>query len=154
MRLEGKVAVITGSATGIGRACAKRMATEGAAVVIDFTEGQQEKAKQLVAEIERDGGRATAVSANVCERNDVQHLVDTAVKTFARVDVIVNNAGIEQEKPFIDMPDDVWHAVLDVNFTGPFLCSQIAARQMIAQGGGRIINISSPIARLKAAYAC
>jgi glucose 1-dehydrogenase len=144
MRLEGKVAVITGSATGIGRACAKKMASEGAAVTIDYIEGQREKAEELVAQIESDGGRAVAVQANVCKSGDVSTLIETAIRTFSRIDVMVNNAGIEEEKPFVDMPEDVWHKVLETNLTGPFLCSQIAARKMIGQGqGGRIINISS-----------
>lgn len=139
-----KVAIITGSATGIGRACASTLAKEGAGVVIDYIDGQQEQAQGFVAQIERDGGRAIAVKADVSDASDVASLIEAAVNTYGRLDILVNNAGIEQEMPFVETSDETWHRILGVNLTGPFLCSKAAARQMIAQGqGGRIINISS-----------
>lgn len=144
MRLKNKVAVVTGSATGIGRACALRMAGEGAAVIVDYVDTQSDQAEELVSEIEKDGGRARAVRADVSKPRDVQHLVDEAVKAFERVDIMVNNAGIEKEAAFVDTSLESWENIIGVNLTGPFLCSQTAAKQMIAQGqGGRIINISS-----------
>ncbi len=146
MRLQGKVAVITGSATGIGLAIAQVMAREGAAVVIDYvgSEHEQEQAAQAVQGIERDGGKALAVRADVSKQEDVQNLVDQAVGAFGRLDIMVNNAGIEQEHPFLETPLEVWDRVIAVDLTGPWLGSQVAARQMVKQGdGGRIINISS-----------
>lgn len=120
------------------------MAKEGASVVIDYIDTQRADAEKLVSQIEDAGGRATAVKADVSKANDVKKLVEEAVKTYAGLDVIVNNAGIEKEAPFIDTSEELWERIIGVNLTGPFLCSQIAARQMIAQGrGGRIINISS-----------
>ncbi len=146
MRLQGKVAVITGSATGIGLAIAQVMAREGAAVVIDYvgSEHEQEQAAQAVQGIERDGGKALAVRADVSKQEDVQNLVAQTVGAFGRLDIMVNNAGIEQEHPFLEMPLEVWDKVIAVDLTGPWLGSQLAARQMVKQGhGGRIINISS-----------
>jgi len=144
MRLQGKVAVITGSATGIGLATAQVMAREGAAVVIDYIAGEQDEADKRVRQIEQSGGKAIAVQADVSKQEDVQNLVDRAVQTFGRLDIMVNNAGVEQEKPFLEMPLEVWNWVIAVDLTGPWLGSQIAARQMVKQGdGGRIINISS-----------
>ncbi len=144
MRLQNKVAVITGSATGIGLATAQAMAREGAAVVIDYIAGEQDEADKRVRQIEQSGGKAIAVQADVSKQEDVQNLVDRAVQTFGRLDIMVNNAGVEQEKPFLEMPLEVWNWVIAVDLTGPWLGSQIAARQMVKQGdGGRIINISS-----------
>jgi len=144
MRLQNKVAVITGSATGIGLATAQAMAREGAAVVIDYIAGEQDEADKRARQIEQSGGKAIAVQADVSKQEDVQNLVDRAVAAFGRLDIMVNNAGIEQEHPFLEMPLEVWNKVISVDLTGPWLGSQIAARQMVKQGdGGRIINISS-----------
>jgi len=144
MRLQGKVAVITGSATGIGLAIAQVMAREGAAVVIDYVGHEQQQADQAVKGIEQSGGKALAVQADVSTQDDVQNLVDQTVRQFGRLDIMVNNAGIEQEHPFLETPLEVWDKVIAVDLTGPWLGSQIAARQMVKQGdGGRIINISS-----------
>jgi len=144
MRLQDKVAIITGAATGIGLAIAQVMAREGAAVVIDCIEGQQDEADKRVRGIGQDGGRAIAVQADVATQQGVQNLVDQAVRRFGRLDILVNNAGIEQEHPFLETPLEVWTNVIAVDLTGPWLGSQIAARQMVKQGeGGRIITISS-----------
>jgi len=144
MRLQHKVAVITGSATGIGLATAQAMAREGAAVVIDYIEGEQDEADKRARQIEQSGGKAIAAQADVSKQEDVQALVDRAVAAFGRLDIMVNNAGIEQQHPFLEMPLDVWNKIIAVDLTGPWLGSQIAARQMVKQGdGGRIINISS-----------
>ncbi len=144
MRLQGKVAVITGAATGIGLAIAQVMAREGAAVVIDYIDGQQDEADKRARGIGQDGGKAIAVQADVATQQGVQNLVDQAIRQFGRLDIMVNNAGIEQEHPFLETPLEVWNKVIAVDLTGPWLGSQIAARQMVKQGdGGRIINISS-----------
>ncbi len=143
MRLSQKVAIVTGAVTGIGRALAVTMAREGAAVAVDYR-GHEDEANALVDELGRRGGRALAVHADVTRAEDVEQLVEQTVAAFGRLDVMVNNAGVEEKHPFLETPHAVWDKVLAVNLTGPWLCSQAAARQMAAQGaGGRIINISS-----------
>lgn len=143
MRLQGKVAVVTGAATGIGRAIAARFAREGAAVVIDYI-GQPEVARDAQNDIAAFGGKCIAVAADVSQPDQVHSLIEATVKSFGRLDIAVNNAGIEKKMPFVDYPLEALRKILDVNLVGPFLVSQAAARQMIRQGnGGRIINISS-----------
>jgi glucose 1-dehydrogenase len=143
MKLEGKVAIVTGGATGIGRAIATRFAQEGAAVTIDYA-GRPDPAAAVLQAIEHAGGRALAVDADVSRSDDVARLVQQTVEKWGKLDILVNNAGIEEKHPFLEMPEDVWHKVIAVNLTGPWLCSQAAAKQMAQQGnGGRIINISS-----------
>lgn len=144
MRLEGKVAAITGAATGIGNGIANVFAGEGAAVVIDYVHGQENDANAAVDTITKAGGKAAAVEADVTDPTQVQALVDAAVQKFGKLDIFINNAGIEKKVPFVDVPLDLWNKIIAVNLTGPFLCAQAAAKQMIKQGnGGRIINISS-----------
>ena len=144
MQLQNKVAIVTGAATGIGEAIAIQMAREGAAVTIDYIAGQQDKANEVVTRIKKDGGNAIAVEVDVTKEDQVKNLIMQTARTFGRLDILVNNAGVEREHPFLEMPLDVWNWVLAVDLTGPWLCSQAAARQMVKQGdGGRIINISS-----------
>ena len=143
MRLENKVAIITGGDTGIGEAITTCFAKEGARVVIDYR-GDRAPATQLVNEIENFGGEAHAVDADVTIPGDVDRLIEEAVSRFGGVDIIVNTAGVEEQHPFLEMPLESWNKVISVNLTGPWLCSQAAAKQMVRQKrGGRIINISS-----------
>ncbi len=143
MRLQNKVAIVTGSATGIGKAIAIKMAGEGAAVVIDYV-GKPDNAGLVVQQIESNGGKALAVDADVSKMDQVQHLVQQSVEKFGRLDIMVNNAGIEEKHPFLETSLDLWNKVIAVNLTGPWIGSQVAAQQMVKQGGGgRIINISS-----------
>ncbi len=143
MQLKDKVAVVTGSSSGIGKGIALEFAREGAAVVVNY-HSHPEGAEEVVSSISDGGGQAVAVQADVSRADDVQKLVDAAVQQFGGLDVMVNNAGIEKKVPFLDTPLDLWNEVIGVNLTGPFLGCQIAARQMVKQGrGGRIINISS-----------
>lgn len=144
MRLDNKVAIVTGSATGIGKAIVQQYAQDGAAVVVDYVGPQSEQATQLVDDLCRQGAKALAVAADIAKQSDIQNLVAATVKQFGRLDIMVNNAGIEKRMPFVDIPLELWNKVIAVDLTGAFLCSQEAARQMIKQGqGGRIINISS-----------
>jgi len=144
MRLQEKVAIITGSATGIGKAMAQAMAREGAAVVINYIGHQQDAANGIVHDIAQAGGKALAVAADVSQLDQVQNLVAQTVHTFGRLDIMVNNAGIEEKHPFLEMPLEVWNKIIAVDLTGPWLGSQAAAQQMVTQGeGGRIITISS-----------
>ena len=141
MRLQGKVAAITGGALGIGRATAQLFAAEGAAVAVGdvLIEAAEAVAKTIVA----NGGRAIAMRVDVGEAAEVQACVDRVVTEFGRLDVMFANAGIAHSAPFLEHPESQWHRVLRVNLTGVFLCGQIAARQMVRQGGGRIIATAS-----------
>ncbi len=143
MRLENKVAVVTGSSLGIGKAIALAFAREGAAVTIDYRKHSDE-ADAVVEEIEGFGGRALAVQADVSVPEDVKGLIQKTMDEFGRLDVMVNNAGIEEKMPFLETPLDVWNKTLAVNLTGAWLGCQEAAKQMVTRGGGgRIINVSS-----------
>ncbi|HEY1793633.1 MAG TPA: SDR family oxidoreductase [Opitutaceae bacterium] len=143
MSLKGKVAIITGAATGIGRAIATRFAKEGASVVIDYV-GKDDVANETSAAVAQVGGRYVAIKADVADQAQVQALIDGAVRSFGRLDIVVNNAGIEKKAPFVDFSAGDLQRIMAVNLVGPFLVAQAAARQMIKQGGGgRIINISS-----------
>ncbi|HVA89997.1 MAG TPA: SDR family oxidoreductase [Chloroflexota bacterium] len=115
----------------------------GAAVTIDYI-GKPDNARQVVGQIEQGGGKALAVEANIADLDQVKLLVARTVQIFGRLDIMVNNAGIEEKHPFLEAPFALWRTIITVNLTGPWLCSQVAARQMVTQGnGGRIINISS-----------
>lgn len=143
MRLENKVAIVTGSASGIGRGIVECFAREGAAVTIDYR-GKADDANAMVQHIEDAGGRAIAVQADVTIPDQVAALIQQTVDKFGRLDIFVNNAGMERKVPFVEIPLDLWQQTIAVDLTGPFICAQAAAKQMIAQGGtGRIINISS-----------
>jgi glucose 1-dehydrogenase len=143
MDLTSKVAIVTGSATGIGKACAQAMARAGASVSIDYV-GNPANAQSVVDEIKQAGGRALAIEADVSKQDQVQNLVDATVREFGRLDIMQNNAGWEKKVPFLEMPLETYQQVIDINLTGTWLGSQIAARQMVKQGdSGRIINTSS-----------
>jgi glucose 1-dehydrogenase len=143
MRLQDKVAIVTGAGTGIGQAIAVRFAREGAAVVVDYI-GKPDVAAQTQEQISSFGGRSVAIAADISKPDQVQNLIDGAVKAFGKLDIVVNNAGVEKKAAFVDYPLEELQKILAVNLIGPFLVSQAAARQMIRQGqGGRLINISS-----------
>jgi glucose 1-dehydrogenase len=143
MKLQGKVAIVTGAATGIGKAIVSGMAKEGASVVIDYV-GDPKLANGVVQSIQNTGGKAMAIEADVSDPDQVNSLVQLCLKTMGRLDILVNKAGIEYKYPFTEFPFDKWQKVIAVDLTGPFLCAQAAAKAMIQQGnGGRIINISS-----------
>jgi glucose 1-dehydrogenase len=139
--LEGKVAIVTGASSGIGYAIAQLFAKHGAAVAINYL-AHADEAKKLVAEIEAAGGRALALKGDVSDAQDVEALVATTVETFGRLDVLVNNAGIEQHTPLLEIAEEDWDRTIAVNLKGPFLCTQAAAKRM-QKDGGSIVNISS-----------
>jgi 2-deoxy-D-gluconate 3-dehydrogenase len=141
-RFEGKVVLITGSTSGIGKELAIGFGKEGADVVINGR--NLENAKAVAKEIENLGVRSMAVGADVSIGQDVTRMVEEVIQSFGRIDVLVNNAGInlfilEAEK----IKEEGWDQVIDVNLKGVFLCCQAAGKKMIEQGGGKIINISS-----------
>jgi NAD(P)-dependent dehydrogenase (short-subunit alcohol dehydrogenase family) len=141
MRLKGRVAAITGGALGIGRATGLLFAAEGATVALGDVEIGS--ADAVVKEIVERGGRAIAVGVDVGDAGEVQGFVDRVVTEFGRLDVMFANAGIAYSAPFLEHPEAQWHRVLRVNLTGVFLCCQAAGRQMVRQGGGRIITTAS-----------
>ncbi|HEY1799835.1 MAG TPA: SDR family oxidoreductase [Terriglobales bacterium] len=143
MRLKDRVAIVTGAATGIGQAIAVGLASEGAAVVVDYV-GKGQLANETLQKIASTGAQGISVEADVSDPAQVQKLVEQAVGKFGKLDILVNNAGIEFKRPFLEFPFDLWQKIIAVDLTGPWLCAQAAARQMVKQGnGGRIINISS-----------
>jgi glucose 1-dehydrogenase len=143
MKLQNKVAIVTGAATGIGKAIATTMAAEGASVVIDYV-GDATLANAAVQAIQTAGGKVVACQADVSNPDQVGQLIQKAIDTFGRLDILVNNAGLEYKHPFPEFPFELWQKIIAVDLTGPFLCAQAAAKAMILQGtGGRIINISS-----------
>jgi NAD(P)-dependent dehydrogenase (short-subunit alcohol dehydrogenase family) len=142
MRLQGRVAAITGGALGIGRATALLFAEEGATVALGDV--QLEAAQEVAREITRRGGRAIAIGLDVGDAAQVQAFVDRVAGELGRLDVMFANAGIAHSAPFLEHPEAQWQRVLRVNLTGVFLCCQAAARQMVRQGGGgRIITTAS-----------
>jgi len=143
MRLQDKVAFITGANSGIGKAIAERFAAEGAHVAVNYLPGGTRDA-DAAAEVAMFGATGIAVGGDVSKRADVERMMAEVVAKFGRIDIAVNNAGIEIKKPFLDVTDDEWNLVLGVNLFGAFLVHQTAARQLVKQGqGGKLINISS-----------
>ncbi len=143
LALDGKVAVVTGAARGIGRAIALKLAERGCDVVI--SDILEDAAQDTAAEIEKLGRKSLAVRTNVADSADADRLVRETVAAFGRVDILVNNAGITRDGLLIRMKDDDWKKVLEVNLTGTFYCLRAAAKQMMKQRSGRIINIASVV---------
>ena len=144
-RLAGKIALVTGGNTGIGRGVALAYADEGADVAIAWI-AREPEARSLVAEVERRGRRALAVRCDVTREADVQGLVQGVVERFGRLDVLVNNAGIQRAQPITEMTVDDWERMMAVHLRGAFLCSREAARVMMPRKSGRIIILSSQLA--------
>jgi len=132
--LHGQAALVTGAATGIGRACALALAAAGADVVVNYLD-QPEKATEVVAEITGQFGvRSLAVQADISSETDVERLFAAAVKGFGRLDILVSNAGIQADAKFADMSLRKWQQVIDVNLTGAFLCARAAVREFLRRG--------------------
>lgn len=143
MLLQGKSMVVTGGNSGIGEAIVLAAAAEGANVVIDYVAHPEETAG-LVSKIEAAGGRAVGVQADVSKADDLHRMIQTAVDSFGRLDVLVNNAGIENRTSLLDTTEPDFEKVVAVNMKSAFFGSQAAAKQFIKQGdGGLIINVSS-----------
>ena len=144
MLLEGRKAIVTGASSGIGKATAHRLAAEGARVCLNYySEADKASAEQGVKEIGKAGGQAIALQADVGSEDDVIHLVSAAAKELGGLDLLVNNAGIENQVALTEMPLASWERVLHTNLTGAFLCLREAAKLMIAAKGGVIVNVSS-----------
>jgi glucose 1-dehydrogenase len=143
MRLNGKVALVTGSSQGIGRGIARRFAAEGARVVINYSRNP-EPAREALAEIESAGGTGIVLQADLGSVSDVQKLVGATITTLGRVDILVNNAGIEKHAAFWDVTEEDYDRVLDVNLKGTFFATQAVVRYLReTKQPGKVINISS-----------
>jgi len=146
-QLQGKIAIVTGASNGIGRGIAEAFAAEGAKTVL--VARRTALLEEVAAGIKRDGGEALALAADLTREDAIAELFATVQKTFGRLDVLVNNAGIATHRETEDITLDYWRAALDINITAPFLCSREAIRIMKAQTpqGGRIINVGSVSAK-------
>jgi NAD(P)-dependent dehydrogenase (short-subunit alcohol dehydrogenase family) len=142
MRLQDKVAVITGAASGMGLAMAQLFTKEGAKVIA--ADWNVERLDAAVASIKKDGGTIVGVQGNIADQATAEHLVDFAFDTYGRLDILCNNAGVMDYMHGVgEMPDDIWRRVLGINLDGPMFTSRRAVPRMIAQGGGSIINTAS-----------
>ena len=145
-KLQGKSALVTGSRRGIGRAIALELAREGADVAINDVDGA-EAAEAVAAEARALGVRSIVAMGDVSRGADAQRIVDATAEAFGRLDVLVNNAGVESIVPFLELTEAEWDRVTAINLKGEWLCAQAAARRMVAQGGSRrggaIVNIGS-----------
>lgn len=140
--LENKVAIVTGASRGIGKAIAITYARYGANVVVNYC-GSKEKAEEVVNLISKEGKKAVAYQADVADAKAVEQMFEFAIKEFGRVDILVNNAGITRDNLILKMSQEEFDAVIDTNLKGAFHCLKQAARIMLKQKSGRIINISS-----------
>jgi 3-oxoacyl-[acyl-carrier protein] reductase len=140
--LDGKIAVVTGAAKGIGKAIAVKLAGQGATVIINYN-GSDSQAAKVVKEIEEKGGKAEAIQCNVSEYESVGVFLEGVIKKYGKLDILVNNAGITRDNLLMKMSEEDFDAVIDTNLKGVFNCMKHVARQMIKQRSGRIINISS-----------
>ena len=142
MELKDKVAVVTGSSRGIGKAIALKLASLGAKVVVNYLTSGAEAAKVAEA-IQSQGGEAMMVKADVRDSQAVEAMFQEVVRQWGKVDILVNNAGINKDRLIARMSDEAWDAVINTNLRGTYLCTKFALRSMLGQGWGRIINITS-----------
>lgn len=140
--LSGKVALVTGAGRGIGRAIALKLAELGATVLVNYN-GSSEKAKEVVEEIERNGGSAEAVGCNVADHTACGQMIKSAVEKYSHVDILVNNAGITRDNLIMRMTEEEYDSVLDIDLKGVFNTMKHLSRYLLKQRGGKIINISS-----------
>lgn len=141
MRLEGKVAIVTGGGTGIGRGIALLFAKEGAKVVVAGR--RKEPLDETVAAIKKDGGEAIAIQTNVSSSDEVSQMVETTLKTYGKVDILINNAGVYIPHDLLSATEDEWNTVINIDLKGVWLCSRTVLPHMIKSQKGKIVNIAS-----------
>lgn len=142
MKLKDKIALVTGSSRGVGRAVALGFAKQGANVIVNYTSNEN-AANGVVAAIQSMGGKAISVKADVAQKPEAENLVNSAIDAFGRLDILVNNAGFTRPAMMIKMTEDQWDQVVDIHLKGAFLCAQAAGLQMKEQKSGKIINVTS-----------
>lgn len=142
--LSGKIALVTGASRGIGAAVALRLAADGAAVAVNYA-GSHEAANDVVARIQSAGGRAIALQADISDPAACGELIARTVEEFGRLDILVNNAGITRDGLLVRMSDDDWNAVIDTNLSGVFSLTRAAAKVMMKQRTGSIVNVTSVV---------
>ena len=139
--VKNKVAIVTGARRGMGRTHALALAKAGAKVVV--SDISQEDCQIVVKEIEKAGGEAIAIKCDVSKKEEVDNMVKATVDKWEKVDILINNAGVCQFKPFLELTEQEWDRTIDINLKGYFLCSQAAAKEMVRQKSGAIVNIAS-----------
>ncbi|MEJ1517180.1 3-oxoacyl-[acyl-carrier-protein] reductase [Bacillus cereus] len=144
MKLEHKVAIVTGASRGIGKAIALELARNGSDVVINYS-GNEEAAKNVAKEVEKLGRKALVIKANVAVVSEVEEMFKETISAFGKVDVLVNNAGITRDNLMMRMKEEEWDAVINTNLKGVYNCMKAATRPMMRQKSGRIVNISSVV---------
>lgn len=144
MSAERKIALVTGSSRGIGKAIALELGKHGCDVIVNYS-SSEEAAAQVVNDIKSSGADAISVKGNVSSSDDVKALFKAATDRFGRVDIVVNNAGITRDTLLLRMKEQQWRDVIDLNLTAVFLCTQAAAKLMLKQRSGRIVNIASVV---------
>ena len=142
VRLDGQVVIVTGASRGIGKAIAEMFGREGAKIVVNYNTSDKQ-AQAVANRIVDHGGEAICAQADVSKSEEVKRMIETTVKTYGRIDVLVNNAGVLITKDFFDTNEDEWDKTIDVNLKGAYLCSKEVAPIMLKQKKGKIINISS-----------
>lgn len=141
-KFKGKTVMITGSAKGIGRSTALMFAGEGANIIINYLSSEL-LANQLVKELETMGSLAIAIKGDITVEDDVENIVSSAISKFGQIDILVNNAGFAKDMPILERSVEDWNKTLGVNLIGPYFCIKHVSRNMLENGGGKIINISS-----------
>jgi 3-oxoacyl-[acyl-carrier protein] reductase len=142
MKLNDKVALVTGASRGLGKAIALQLANDGAQVVVNFA-ASADKAAEVVSTIQSGGGKALAMQADVSNLEEVEKMVDTIYEQLGRIDILVNNAGVTRDELLISMEREDWDKVISTNLGGLFNCTKAVAKYMMVQKNGRIINMSS-----------
>lgn len=143
-RFENKIVLVTGAGRGIGASIAKRFASEGAEVIVNYS-GNDEAAQKTVDEITATGGQAQKYKCSVNDSKSVKVMIDEIIKEFGRIDILVNNAGITKDGLMLRMTDEDFDRVIDVNLKGTFNCTKYVSKYMLKQKSGKIINISSVV---------
>lgn len=143
-RFENKIVLVTGAGRGIGASIAKRFASEGAEVIVNYS-GNDEAAQKTVDEITATGGQAQKYKCSVNDSESVKVMIDEIIKEFGRIDILVNNAGITKDVLMLRMTDEDFDRVIDVNLKGTFNCTKYVSKYMLKQKSGKIINISSVV---------